>query len=114
MRTGRGKYVKLKDKISFTKWDVWYAYVKYEGIDGGKIRPVIIMDAGVLVLDCFPVYGSPSENGQYEIQEWAFAGLGKPSTVSLTPMEIGAENFAYRVGSLHIADRRKIVNLIGN
>jgi hypothetical protein len=95
---------------SLENWDLWYAHVPYDDGSGGKDRTVVIIDdSRVLVLR---VYGAPSQNGQYLIQEWGKANLVKASTVNLTPFELPESAFRRRIGTLHIADRRKIQKIL--
>ncbi|MDR2615554.1 MAG: hypothetical protein LBC28_03135 [Oscillospiraceae bacterium] len=61
------------------------------------------------MVEALPIYGSPSSNADYELQEWANAGLRKPSGVSLLPVKINEDSFDRRAGRLNVADIRKII-----
>jgi hypothetical protein len=104
--------MRLKELPPKIKWDIWYAYVKYEDIADGKIRPVIIAEDKAFVLEVLPVYGAPSDNADYELWDWADAGLAKPSAVKLSPISVQPSDFERRIGRLSIIDIRKIIKLL--
>ncbi|MBP3223306.1 MAG: hypothetical protein J6M18_05200 [Actinomycetaceae bacterium] len=58
---------------------------------------------------------SPRTNypGEYSIKRWREAGLIKPTTVRLgkTP-RISTNDFQYKIGSLHVEDRKNVIRII--
>jgi hypothetical protein len=93
-------------------WEIWFAYVRYRDGSGGKERPVVIRRIVDDSCEVLPIYGSPSQNADYEILEWSDAGLVKPSCVNLFPRVVGLTSLRRRIGHLATHDIKKILQLI--
>jgi hypothetical protein len=94
-----------------TKWDVWLASVPFADNTDNKVRPVIIRDDRVFIVECYEITSRPVREAEYKLQQWALAGLTKTSAVKLFPIELLSSMFIHRIGSLHLSDRRKLIAL---
>lgn len=88
-----------------TKWDIYFANVPFEDLPESKLRPVIILDDSVAVVDCLKLTGRAPRPGEYVIQKWAEAGLHKPTTVRLSKrLSLDKAELRFRIGSLQPID----------
>ena len=67
-------------------WEIWWAYVEFEEGDGGKERPVLVLEDNTYYVLALMVTSHDARNvyGEYEITKWQSAGLKKPSTIRTT------------------------------
>lgn len=88
-------------------WDIYLAYVHYEGIDGGKKRPVVILSettAFVIGLGIYSASPRPMMN-DYMIRDWKAAGLDHQSTIQLDrKIRIQRDDVAEKIGELSPTD----------
>ena len=64
------------------KWDVWHARFYYDGNNGYKYRPVLVVSVsnnGTLVMMITSATNKLSLEHDYHLQDWQNAGLKKPS-----------------------------------
>ena len=100
----------IEDAV-FKRWDLWWAFVGFEGDEGGKERPVIILESGEVLVVSIQVTSHAERGmwGEYDITGWKSAGLDKPSTARLTKIAyIERCDFRKRIGRLCESD---IVNI---
>lgn len=80
------------------KWEIYLAYVQYEDVPGGKIRPVLVIDEDtVYPICCLKMTSHPPRAGEYELIRWQNAGLRKPTTVRIQNV----------CGSMRLTSKRK-------
>lgn len=80
------------------KWEIYLAYVQYEDIPGGKLRPVLVIDEDtVYPICCLKMTSHPPRAGEYEL----IAGK-MPDCVSLRPF-----GFRNVCGSMRLTSKRK-------
>jgi len=105
----------LQSNAKCKRWEVWLAYVKYEDFSAEKRRPVLILDDDCVYVLAASITGhSPRAGfrGEYEIQDWKGAGLGKQSTVRLSKKaEIVHRNLIHKMGDLQAVDIANILKL---
>ena len=67
-------------------WEIWWAYVAFEEGDGGKQRPVLVLEDGTFYVLALQITSHDQRNlyGEYDITKWQSAGLTKPSTIRVT------------------------------
>lgn len=96
------------------KWEIYLAYVKYEDIPGGKLRPVLIIDnTTVYPVSCLKMTSQPPRNGEYTLTRWQAAGLKKPTTVRIQKrLSLDAKDFKKKLGSLDPVDIVNLENMI--
>lgn len=88
-----------------TKWDIYLANVPYEDLPQSKLRPVIVLDHTVAIVDCLKMTGQAPRPGEYVLKKWQEAGLRKPTTVRLSKrLSLVPTAFIKRIGSLHPVD----------
>ena len=91
------------------QWDIYLANVPFEDLPETKIRPVLILDAACVAIDCLKMTSHAPRSGEYALKHWQEAGLHKPTTVRLSKrLELESEAFLKRLGTLHIMDRLEI------
>ncbi|WP_298672482.1 type II toxin-antitoxin system PemK/MazF family toxin [uncultured Megasphaera sp.] len=99
-----------------TKWEIWWAYVKFEDSNEVKRRPVLILDnqiACILSLKITSHEPRKNFNGEYQILQWEKAGLTKPSVVRLSkPLCLQKRDFGDKIGKLSDADILSIQTLL--
>lgn len=66
------------------RWDIYIADVPFEDLPESKLRPVLILDGDVLLVDCLKMTSHPPRPGEYSLQKWREAGLHKATTVRLS------------------------------
>lgn len=97
------------------KWDIYWAYVKFDDKDGGKGRPVIIAEDNpdnIEPIICYKCTTSLGTKGVYQIEKWELAGLESRTavilnkTIALTLKDFGNKK---RKGTLRFCDIQKII-----
>lgn len=91
------------------QWDVYLADVPFEDLPEVKLRPVIILEDSVIVVDCLKMTSQPPRRGEYVLKYWKEAGLLKQTTVRISK-RLALEPQAFRKyrGTIHILDRLEI------
>lgn len=91
--------------MRYKRWDIYYAYVKYKEIPGGKQRPIIVYNDNEMFVVSIKVTSQAPRPGDYVIQDWAEAGLSKPSVAQLNEMvHIQKLDIKQRIGRLSDKD----------
>ena len=92
------------------KWEIYLAYVQYEDISGGKLRPVLVIDENTAYpICCMKMTSHPPRSGEYELIRWKNAGLMKPTTVRIQKrLMLNSGDFRKKIGLLDPVD---IVNI---
>ncbi len=89
-------------------WDIYLAWVKYSDVEGGKERPVVIVDDKIAYLICFPITShDPREGfkGEVPIKKWKEAGLDKPSTIRISgKINLRSTDLLHKIGRLRMTD----------
>ena len=88
------------------KWEIYLAYVQYEDIPGGKLRPVLVIDEDtVYPICCLKMTSHPPRAGEYELIRWQNAGLRKPTTVRIQKrLRLSEADFKKKIGLLDPVD----------
>lgn len=88
-----------------TRWDVYIADVPFEDLPRSKVRPVIILEDEVVLIDCLKMTSHPPRDGEYALQKWQEAGLHKPTTVRISKrLVLPPDAFRKRIGALQPVD----------
>lgn len=88
-----------------TKWDVYIANVPFEDLPQKKVRPVVILENSVIVINCLKLTSQVPRNGEYSLQRWKEAGLAKPTVVRISKrLALDPNNLIKRIGTLHPID----------
>ncbi len=96
-----------------TKWDVYIAEVPFEDLAEMKVRPVVILEDSVALVDCLKLTSQTPRYGEYVLQKWSEAGLLKPTTVRISKrLALKPDLFRKRIGSLHPIDILEIQKLL--
>ena len=92
--------------MTYRKWDVYLANVKYEDIEESKIRPVLILQNGSMVtIDCLKMTSQPPRRGEYTLQKWKEAGLKKQTVVRISKLlQLDSSQIIKRIGRLDLVD----------
>ena len=94
--------------MKFNRWDIWWAYVKYEESNIEKRRPIVVIDdRTAFVLGLFVTSASPRpQYDDYIIQDWEEAGLSKPSTIKLSRrLRLDKDKLISRIGEMSERDK---------
>lgn len=87
------------------KWDVFLADVPFEDIQESKLRPVIVLEDAIVLVDCLKMTSQLPRDGEYVLKMWKEAGLKKPTTVRISKrLVLNPSAFRKRIGSLHPID----------
>jgi len=88
------------------KWDIYLAYVKFEDIEGGKHRPVLVLEDGaVFPVECLKMTSHEPRSGEYALIKWEDAGLRKPTTVRIgKALQLEEGDFIKQIGRLSAID----------
>ena len=99
--------------IDVETWDVCLANVMFEDVPESKVRPVLVLNGGAVVIECIKMTSKPPRTGEYEVKMWKEAGLHKPTTVRLSKrLCLDANRVLKRIGHLDPVDIIKIEQLI--
>lgn len=92
--------------VSVRKWEVYLAYVRYEDIQGGKLRPVLVIDENTAYpICCLKMTSHQSRAGEYELIRWQNVGLRKPTTVRIQKrLQLDKVDFKKKIGLLDPID----------
>ena len=88
-------------------WEIWWAYVAFEEGDGGKERPVLVLEDGTVYVIAFMITSHEQRNvyGEYDVTKWQSAGLTKPSTIRVTrKLKLEENDLIRKLGDLHPLD----------
>lgn len=96
------------------KWEIYLAYVQYEDIPGGKLRPVLVVDDNTAYpISCLKMTSQPPRKGEYTLIRWQNAGLRKETTVRIQKrLTLNAVDFQMKIGSLDPVDIVNIESLL--
>ena len=98
--------------MTFNKWDVWLAKVRYDDSMDIKIRPVLIIDTKLMTVFALKMTGqNPRANysGEYSVIKWHEAGLDKQTVIRASKkLSLCDSDFVKRLGRLQVID---IVNI---
>ena len=95
-------------------FSIYWADVPYEDIPESKVRPVIILEDSVILVNILPITSNTSRPDNYVLKYWKEAGLKKPSAVQLQyVVEIETDRIGKRIGRLHPIDIIEITQRIG-
>lgn len=88
------------------KWDVYLAHVKFEDVEGEKVRPVLVLEDGtVFPVECLKMTSHEPRYGEYALVKWHDVGLRKPTTVRIGKvLLLNDEDFIKRIGRLSSID----------
>lgn len=88
-------------------WEIWLAYVAFEESDGGKERPVLVLEDGTVYVIALMITSHEQRNmyGEYDVVKWQSAGLRKPSTIRITrKLMLSEEDLISKIGDLQPLD----------
>lgn len=95
--------------LSLNQWDVYLADVPFEDLPRTKVRPVIVLEDSVVIVDCLKMTSQPPRPGEYVLKYWKEAGLLKQTTVRISKrLELKPQAFRKYLGTVHILDRLEI------
>ncbi len=88
------------------KYDIYYATVPFEDIEGSKDRPILVIAKIDDKVRSLKITSKPSTSEfQYKIIEWEKAGLSKESYICYSPyVDIKKESLGERIGRLQGSD----------
>ena len=103
-----------KEVVAPSMWQVWWACIKYDGAEGYKKRPVLVM--GTKGDECTIAEMSsrpPSYDSDVPIVDLVHAGLTKESVVKTwTLRAVSKSSLKSRMGNLSYVDRDRVKNAI--
>lgn len=100
-------------KCAMEKYDIYWAYFKYEDSNEFKKRPVLIMEDGT-ILDIAKITKHNSRD-KYDIAliDWKIEGLRVPSTLRLSKrLRVGKEALKSYIGHLSSKDIKRVEDRI--
>jgi|GEM_PF-2266607 hypothetical protein len=87
------------------KWDIYIADVPFEDLPETKLRPVVVLEDSVILIDCLKMTSQAPRPGEYVLKMWKEAGLKKPTTVRISKrLLLKPDAIRKHVGSLHPID----------
>ena len=103
-----------KENATPARWQVWLAYVGFEGSDGGKKRPVLVTDVrgdscSVMEISSQP----PAHESDVIILEPYWAGLNRESVIQTRKARtVRKDSLRAYLGILSDNDRRRVKVII--
>jgi len=92
---------------------VW-VHVPFADVSGEKIRPAIVLSASSHSVEVLPVTTSPRRfnfpHRYVEVEEWAAAGLVRPSGVRRQPISVDRRELVGVAGTLSESDLFRILS----
>ncbi|MCL2712549.1 MAG: type II toxin-antitoxin system PemK/MazF family toxin [Methanomassiliicoccaceae archaeon] len=103
-----------KESITLSKWQMWLAYIRFDGNDGGKKRPVLITEANGQSCTIIEVSGRPpSDVYDVPVIDMVTAGLNRESVIQVRKMRtVSKESLRSYLGTLSYVDRDRVKNAI--
>lgn len=97
-----------------SKWEIYLAYVRYEDTDGGKHRPVLVVEDGTAYpISCLKMTSHEPRYGEYAIIRWREAGLHKQTTIRISKiLYLNEDDFVKKIGDLDPVDISNIEKMI--
>ena len=97
-------------------WQVWLAYVHFEGNDGGKERPVLVIETNGSSCAIAEITSKPPTlESDFQVTDLRSAGLGRASVIRAGNIrEISRPYLSSFMGTLSDCDRDAMKELIGN
>ena len=98
---------------NFKEYDIFIARVPFEDLPQEKIRPVLVLNEGVYLIDCLKMTSAKTRFGEYELKEWKKAGLDRQTTVRITKrLKLDKTKFLKKIGHLTPIDILEIQRLL--
>ena len=98
---------------NFNEYDIFIARVPFEDLPQEKIRPVLVLNEGVYLIDCLKMTSAKTRFGEYELKEWKKAGLDRQTTVRITKrLKLDKTKFLKKIGHLTPIDILEIQRLL--
>ena len=98
---------------NFNEYDIFIARVPFEDLPQEKIRPVLVLNEGVYLIDCLKMTSAKTRFGEYELKEWKKAGLDRQTTVRITKrLKLDKTKFIKKIGHLTPIDILEIQRLL--
>lgn len=99
--------------MSYNRWDVWAADVKFEDSPKIKSRPVLILEGKAIYVICLKMTGAEPRYGEYKLKDWEYAGLKKPTTIRIKKvLHLYPRDLKYKIGELSPFDIANIETLL--
>ena len=102
--------------MTFNKWDIWLARVRYEDSTDIKIRPVLIIDTTSIIVFALKMTSqNPRVNysGEYRVIKWHEAGLDKQTVIRASKkLSLCDSDFVKRLGRLQAVDIVNVKNIL--
>jgi len=104
-----------KDITAPSMWQVWWACIKYDGADGYKKRPVLVMGTDGNECTIAEMSSrSPSYKTDVPVMDLVHAGLTKESVVKTQTLRtIPKDSLRSRIGYLSYTDRDRVKSAVG-
>lgn len=103
-----------KEYYAPSVWQVWLAYIRFEGSDGGKKRPVLVIGTNGPSCTIAEITGRPpSDAPDVPLMDLITAGLGRESAVRIDKIRtIPKDSLRSYLGKLSCADRDSVKEAI--
>jgi len=108
------KFKFKKESPAPAVWQVWLAYVEFEGDDIGKRRPVLVTETSGSSCTIIEITSKPpSCASDIAITDLDIAGLGKASVIQVQKMRtVQKTSLKSYLGTLSYGDRNIVKNAI--
>jgi len=106
---------RFKEKlITPVAWQVWLTYIRFEGKNCGKKRPVLVTETNGSSCKVIEITGkSPSYASDIPVTDLNTAGLGMESTIQVRKtMTVPKTSLRTYMGTLSYTDRNNVKNAI--
>lgn len=103
-----------KELIVPSVWQVWLAYIPFEGNDGGKKRPVLVTETNGTSCTIAEITSRPpSDVYDISVIDINTAGLGRESAIQVRKIKtISRSSLTSYLGSLSSVDRGRVKDAI--
>lgn len=104
------------EKIKPQRWELWWAYVKFEDSDDGKVRPVLVIDSSTAIIISYKITKHEPRAefpNEYIIKNWQKAGLKQQSTLrGSQKLKLIVSDFKNKIGRLSAVDIANIQKML--
>ena len=112
---GMNKIRFKKEVITPAVWQIWLAYIRFDGSDGGKKRPVLVTETNGPSCTIAEITSKPpADVTDVPVIDISTAGLGRESVIQVRKMRtVSKTSLMTYLGTISYADRDRVKDALG-
>ena len=93
-----------------SRYEIWYANVKFEDSLEIKERPVLILNETAYIITAYKMTGTARDSDrEVPVKYWKEAGLSKPTYIRISkPLRLEKNDLTRKIGKLDDRDRLRV------